>query len=149
MFCGMNIMIGVCFQVKTENLMDKASDACQSAKESCKDVKPRASLFFFFFFNKFTTLWLMNWIIYISVQAGQNIKAKAAGAAEAVKDALEKWSISSLAPVSFLFLLWFVYFCRAEGGALVCFLDKEIKRAPRPLSWRHQLNKIHQLLLVN
>lgn len=76
--------------------MDKAGDACKSAKESCQDV-PQINLktyqkmllfkihqklgFFFFFFN------FMNELNDIYVQAGQQMKAKAEGAVEAAKDA--------------------------------------------------------------
>ncbi|KAK3409318.1 hypothetical protein EUGRSUZ_J01446 [Eucalyptus grandis] len=97
-------------QEKSNQMMDKASNTAQSARDSMQEVTACCSFFVFFFF--LSLLWLIGLhstirrstiqeiecrvilvisgvLIFccVSMQTGQQMKAKAQGAADAVKNA--------------------------------------------------------------
>ena len=76
-------------------MMDKASNAAQSAKDSIQEVRGgRIAFFERWYFPKTVCLKILYyWYDHAAdaLQAGQQAMAKAQGAADAVKDAANKW----------------------------------------------------------
>ena len=101
-------------QEKASNMMDKAGNTTQSAKESCQEVQKSFLLSWqlhiikhnkmllkyqkkkcFYYLVAITSLIVNCLHIYgFLLQAGQQVKAKAQGAADVVKDAVgaKKWN---------------------------------------------------------